>query len=260
MKYLILFALVALSLSYAGYYLYMFDKKEKVHRENEDSKRDSGDNIAGEAQEIPEHLTQGFWENVTPEQLTEKLKHIENINEVRPDDNQSMLHLLVLHGQYPEMIASLISAGVDYTLNEAGHGRKALHYAVIRGNQAYEFTKELLVYDKDIDAKDTRYGSTPLSWAVFFRSDIKTLQLLLERGANPNFQSKNGGTSLMAASFPNRFIKVSFIDPEVIQLLLDYKADITIKNDEGKTALDYMKKNKEFKKTELFKKLSAQFH
>ncbi|MCZ0933093.1 MAG: ankyrin repeat domain-containing protein [Oligoflexia bacterium] len=45
----------------------------------------------------------------------------------------------------------------------------------------------------------------------------------------------------------------------MIQLLLNHNADITVKNAGGKTAFDYMKENEEFKKTELFKKLSAQF-
>ncbi|MBC6415022.1 MAG: hypothetical protein GDA46_01330 [Bdellovibrionales bacterium] len=59
----------------------------------------------------------------------------------------------------------------------------------------------------------------------------------------------------MAASTRNTRKNISFIDEKTIQLLLDYKANINIKNLEGKTALDFMKDNSDFRETELFKKL-----
>ena len=233
MKYLLFFILFSIlfALSF-GYYLYWYDKRDV------------------------DILSQNFWENVTPDQLKKKLKGIKNVNKVRPNDKRSMLHQLVLFGRYPKMIPLLISAGVDYTLQDV-IGGKALHFAVKRGDQAYEFTKELIVYDKDIDGRDVRFLSTPLHWAVYSRAQVSVIKLLLNNNADVNIKTKYGNTSLIIASKPNP--DSSFIDLETIQILLDYKADITIQNLEGKTAYDYMKENKEFKKTELFKKLSAQF-
>ena len=277
MKYLIIAILFILSLGYIGYYLYMFDKRDGIDKSisvqvtsdtskgdgidksipaqvvSDTSKRDKGKN-----RKSPKHLSRKFWKNVTPEQLKEKLKNIEDINEVHLKKKRSMLHLLMKFGQYPEMVDLLISAGVDYNLIDE-NGNKALHYAFRRTEQAYEFTKEFLKYDKNIDAPNGRSDASPLQSATFNRSDIKVIRLLLEKGANPNFQNRKGRSPLISASIPKRKTGVPFIDPVVIQLFLDYKADITIKDKNGKTALDYMKENEEFKKTELFKKLSTQF-
>ena len=254
MKYLIISILFVLSLGYAGYYLYMFDKKMGVVNDIR-SKND----IANKTQMLPKHLTEAFWINMDTEQLKEKLKNIENVNEVRPDNKKSMLHLLVEHGRHPEMISLLIDAGADYTLKETKWGGKALHHAVIRKDKAYEFTKALLGYDKNINEKDVKYGATSLIWAVYDRAPASVIQLLLDNEADANAINSTGNTVLIAASIPNEFNEVFFIDPEVIQLLLVRKADITAKNPKGKTAYDYMKDNAEFIKTKIFKKISAQF-
>ena len=174
MKYLIISILFVLSLGYAGYYLYMFDKKVGVVNDIR-SKND----IANKTQMLPKHLTEAFWINMDTEQLKEKLKNIENVNKVRPDNKKSMLHLLVEHGRHPEMISLLIDAGADHTLKlkETNGGGKALHYAVVRKDKAYEFTKALLGYDKNINEKDIKFGATPLIWAVYFRAPASVIQL-----------------------------------------------------------------------------------
>ena len=81
----------------------------------------------------------------------------------------------------------------------------------------------------------------------------------MDNEADANAISSKGATVLIAASVSEELDEVVFIDPEVIQLLLDHKADITVKSPEGKTAYDYMKDNAEFIKTKIFKKISAQF-
>ena len=209
--------------------------------------------------QVPNYLTSKFWKTVTYEQLKEKLKNIADVNEVHPENKQNMLHLLVKHGKDPKMIDILISAGVDYTATDNIIGKgTALHYAVIREKGDYEWTKELLKYNHNINIRGETVNASPLMWASYNRSPINVIKLLLEKGANSNFKSQKGTTPLIAASIPNKIKNISFIDPQVIQLLLAYKADITIKDLKGKTALDYMRENEEFTKTELFKKLSAQ--
>ena len=243
MKYAFVFIFCIISVIYLRYFvLYEYDEMENSLQHLE-------------TLQIQDYLTPEFWENVTPEQLKEKLKSIENVNEVRPGSKQNMLHLLVLHGQYPEMVDLLISAGVDYNMI-TGSGALPFHYAIIKKD--YEWTKDFLKYDMDINAVFN--GTSPLFLAVYYRQPTKVIQLLLEKGADPHFRTpKTKDTILRAASAPNIRTGVSFINPEVVQLLLDHKVDITIKDNKGKTALDYMKKNKEFIKTKLFKELSAQF-
>lgn len=272
-KYLLIAVLFILSAGYAGYYLYMYDKKNGVDPNAVvqvspiSSGEDENQKFEASVQpDMPDYLTQEFWKDITPEQLKEKLKNIEDVNKVRPDNGQNMLHLLVLYGQYPEMVSLLVDAGVDYNLKDTwinegklkSYSATALHYAADKKKRSYELVKELLKYNLAIDVAGGLVGASPLMWAVHSRADIAVVKLFLEKGANPNFQAEtSGGTPLIAASVYNKFRDIKFIDPKTIQLLLDYKADVTIKNKEGKTALDYMKENTEFTKTELFKKISS---
>jgi hypothetical protein len=85
-------------------------------------------------------------------------------------------------------------------------------------------------------------GGTPLFRLVMMRMDKQfneeefnvLLKLLLNKGANPNIQTKDGETALIALS-------VTEGHAQAMQLLLDHGADPTIKNSEGMTALDYVK-------------------
>lgn len=81
-----------------------------------------------------------------------------------------------------------------------------------------------------VDAFDNeRY--TALHYAVYFGS-INSCKILLEKGANVNFQNKFG-TPLMRAS--------RYGDVEVVDLLLAFGADSKIKNNFGDTALQLAK-------------------
>ena len=85
--------------------------------------------------------------------------------------------------------------------------------------------------------------------------------ILISAGADPDFKGA-ASTPLIEASRPNERHNIFSIDPQVIQLLLDYKADITrkeIRRNSNKTAYDYMKENPEFVKTEMFKQVSKRF-
>ncbi|MCZ0932739.1 MAG: ankyrin repeat domain-containing protein [Oligoflexia bacterium] len=269
-KYLTIVLLFLASLVYAGYYLYRFDKKNSGVKSamalEQPAKTIESDAQQAETPILPPHLTEDFWKTTTPQELEQELKTISSVNEVRPDDKKSMLHLLVEHGSYPEMVKMLIDAGVDYKLKDEvtdNNGdldnRTALFYSVLREEQAFEFTQALLEYDDVNSFANTK--ATVLITAVYNRVSINIVQLLLEKGADPNIKilPPISANALITASAPNLFTGESYINPQVIQLLLDHNVDITAKDDFGRNALDYMKENKEFKKTELFKKLSDQF-
>ena len=246
--FIIIFLAFILTLGFAGFYLYQLDKKPSGMRNN---------NFSNSSTKKINYFSKSFWANVTPEQLKKTLKNIENINQTEKTNNQNLLHLLVLSGKYPEMIDTIISYGIDYKFKD-NSGATPLHYAVIREKEAYRWVNKLLNYYDNIDIPDSVYESSPLMWTLYNRQSIKVIQLLLEKGADSNLQAKSGSTPLISASVPNTERNISFIDEKTIQLLLDYKADISIKNLDGKTALDFMKENSDFKKTQLFKKLSTQ--
>ena len=260
---LVIFLFLAL-LGYAGFYLYNYNKKNGLANTNSENQIPPPINVNQEEKnQIPIYLTEDFWKVVTPQELENQLKTIADVNEVRLDNKQSMLHLLVKHGNYPEMVKMLIDAGVDYKLKDevtSGSGeidnRKALFYAIIREDQAYEFSQTLLEYSDPNSYINNK--ATPLILAAYYR-ETKIVQDLLKKGANPNIKSSTQSTPLIATSAKNVFTNNSYIDPNTIQLLLDHNADITAKNKKGKNAFDYMKENEEFTKTELFKKLSEQF-
>ena len=291
MKYFLIVILFIFSFGYAGYYIYTYDKKESVSESFENTNTVSLNNIKTKEKtrvrssdsnninviQIPEHLTPEFWQDITPELFKKKLKNIQKVNEVRPDTKQSMLHLLVHYGKYPEMVGLLISAGVDHTLMDTdiifmtsynikmNMHKKALHDAAIRGS--YGFTKELLKYDTEIDAPGTFYFYaypnsymvlvTPLSNALNSRAPFEVVKLFLEKGADPNIESKYKKLPFADPSrdtcIPNGYNLNSTIDLKTIKLLLDYKTNFKNKNYWGLSAYDCLKENKAFTKTKLFK-------
>lgn len=67
--------------------------------------------------------------------------------------------------------------------------------------------------------------------AATYKGNIEILEVLLQKGANPNLTDNKGMTALMLAS--------QFENETIVNKLLEYKADKTILNSEGKTAFEY---------------------
>ena len=84
----------------------------------------------------------------------------------------------------------------------------------------------------DINKQDIK-GNTLLHVAAFCNNSSDIVTFLLNNGAKLNIQSESGNTPLHVASMMNNI--------QIVQLLLDHGADITIKNNEGKTAEDKAK-------------------
>ncbi|MBN3582494.1 ankyrin repeat domain-containing protein [Algoriphagus aestuarii] len=102
-----------------------------------------------------------------------------------------------------------------------------LQTAVITGNK--EAVKRHIAAGSDLNVRDPFGGSSPLITAVVF--DKKEIAaLLIEGGADINFQNNDGSTALISAAFFGR--------PEIVQLLLEKGADKSIKNKYGTTAYE----------------------
>lgn len=102
-----------------------------------------------------------------------------------------------------------------------------IHTAVLNGN--VEALKQHLAAGTDINAKDPFGGSSPLITACLFGKTAMAT-ILIDAGADLNFQNNDGSTPLHTAAF--------FCRPELVTLLLKKGADKTIKNKYGQTAYE----------------------
>lgn len=102
-----------------------------------------------------------------------------------------------------------------------------IHTAVITEN--IDAVRQHIQAGTNINEKDPFGGSSPLISACLF--DKKEIaKVLIDAGADINFQNNDGSTALHVAAF--------FCRPELVKVLLDKGADKTIKNKYGATAYE----------------------
>lgn len=102
-----------------------------------------------------------------------------------------------------------------------------IHTAVITDN--IEALKQHIAAGTNINEKDPFGGSSPLISASLFDKK-EAAKILLDAGADINFQNSDGSTALHTAAF--------FCRPEIVKLLLEKKADKTLKNKYGATSYE----------------------
>lgn len=82
--------------------------------------------------------------------------------------------------------------------------------------------------EDDLNALEPSRASTPLITAAAL-GRTEAAKLLIDAGADLNYQNNDGSTALITAAF--------FCRPEIVQALLDKGADKTVTNNMGRTAL-----------------------
>jgi len=102
-----------------------------------------------------------------------------------------------------------------------------IHTAVITDNMAA--LKQHIAAKSNLNEKDPFGGSSPLITASLF-GKTEMAKVLIDAGADLDFQNNDGSTALHVASF--------FCRPEIVKLLLDKGADKSIKNKFGSTAYE----------------------
>jgi uncharacterized protein len=100
-----------------------------------------------------------------------------------------------------------------------------IHTAVLTEN--VEAVKQHIAAGTNINEKDPFGGSSPLITASLF-GKTEMAKLLIEAGADVNFQNNDESTPLHVAAF--------FCRPDVVKLLLEKGADKSIKNKYDQTA------------------------
>ena len=102
-----------------------------------------------------------------------------------------------------------------------------IHTAVITGNM--ESLKQHIAAGSNLNEKDPIGGSSPLiSACLFGKTDMA--KILINAGADINFQNNDGATPLLTAAF--------FCRPEIVKILLAKGANKTIKNKYGQIAYE----------------------
>ena len=167
--------------------------------------------------------------------------------------NEAGSTMLMLVCNYPglkECFDLLIEKGADVNKTNKW-GQTAIFAAVMRSPY---YTKRLIDKGARVDIVDDSQGQTPFFMAVVSqlmdeRPSFETLDILLEHGANINFQMtkgpNTGATPLMFAVMAN--------STEMVKYLLKHGANPHIKDATGNSAIDYAKKEKNMEIIELLK-------
>jgi len=91
----------------------------------------------------------------------------------------------------------LLDKGADLEARDSNYGRTPLSWAAENGREAV--VKLLLDKGADLEAEDSKYGQTPLSWAAENGREA-VVKLLLDNGADLESRSNSGQTPLSWAA------------------------------------------------------------
>ncbi len=126
-------------------------------------------------------------------------------------------------------IASLARGGADVNAQDQ-EGLTALHIAAANAFDAE--IDDLLAAGAVVDARDHK-GQTPLMHAAGARWHDRQVDRLIRAGADVNATDKQGKTALMHAASQNHY------GSKAIEILLAHRADKSIRDAMGRSALDY---------------------
>lgn len=96
-----------------------------------------------------------------------------------------------------------------------------------------DIVKLLVENGADLEYQNETADNVTVIISAAKRGSLHILEYLIKEGANINYQDKNGETALMAA------VNSDYIDN--VKLLVKYKADKNLRNNDGCTALDIAK-------------------
>ena len=108
---------------------------------------------------------------------------------------------------------------------------EALYQAAGEGKPAEVAT--LIKSGADVNGR-TRSGSYAMN-AAAVENEVEVIQVLIDHNADPNVQNRQGDTPLICAT------KYAGGKPDTVELLVKAGTDLGIRDNSGKTALDYAK-------------------
>jgi ankyrin repeat protein len=128
------------------------------------------------------------------------------------------------------LVATVASCQTKGTTDKGGKKEAPqvdIHTAIVTDN--VEAVKQHIAAGSNINEKDPFGGSSPLISASLF-GKTEMAKILIDAGADINFQNNDGSTALHTSSF--------FCRPEIVRMLLTKGADKTIRNRFGSTAYE----------------------
>jgi len=137
-----------------------------------------------------------------------------------------------------EMIKILAESKVDINQTDK-YGRTPLHIASFYSR--FEAIHLLLSQKASLSVKDNNgftpmdiyinsYSSSPLAWYVLIGDENSLVKEIKTNKDKINYQDKNGNTPLHLA--------ISFMNINIVKILLQNNADPTIRNNSGKSCID----------------------
>ena len=155
----------------------------------------------------------------------------------RTKDGSTLLHTMAWNGN-KEIAELLLENGADVNAKHK-KGHTPLHFAVRTGKK--EVVKLLLTNGALVNAKD-EWGYTPLYWANK-KGYQNIAELLLANGANKNllYQKQD------SIANPHMADAIMSRDADKVKELIKKGADVSAKDSQGSTALDYAEKKEDEK-------------
>lgn len=195
-----------------------------------DQQRDPRDRVGGRQLWKPLHLAAHKGHVGVVKALLEKNASLA----AKDDRGRTPLHIAACCGR--EAIVSLLlesGANID---PEDNFGRTPLYLAA-ENNQDVMMVLLLLKHGANINHVGGRDDASLLQLAVA-RGLYSTAKLLLKVGANVNYRNPSTGyTALHMVTWSTRSNRLSPVARSLARLLLDYGADLTIRDAEGNTAI-----------------------
>ena len=208
-------------------------------------------------------------ETGTPKQIKAAIEAGADVNARCKKYRETALMHAACNNADPGVIVALLEAGADIEAQDK-YGNTALIHATWF-NKNPEVAIALLKGGADVNARQ-KTGRTALIAAVH-RSNPKLTSVLLEAGADANARTQRGETALMwAVRCSPRLLAdngedakakdmSALVDGEVndilkvLGILLESGADAKLKDNAGRTVLDYAEKNPELRGTDVLKRL-----